>query len=51
MVKIIAFTIMTAVCTVCTVLLERHDSDFTGLAVGLTIMAFIFLMITIFFEL
>ena len=51
MVKIIAFTIMTVVCTLCTVLLEHHDSDFTGLAVGLTVMAFVFLMITIFFEL
>ena len=51
MVRIIAFFIMTAVCTVCAVLLGRHDSDYTGLAVGLTLMAFIFLMLTIFFEL
>ena len=50
MVKIIAFAIMTSVCTVCTVLLERHDSDLTGLAAGLTIMSFIFLMLVILFE-
>lgn len=51
MVKIIAFTIMTAVCTLCTVLLEHHDSDLVSLTLFGTVASFMALMLTIFFEL
>lgn len=51
MAKIIAFTIMAVVCTVCTVLLEHHDNDLVGLALFGTVASFMALMLTIFFEL
>lgn len=51
MVKIIAFTIMTFMCIACTVILEKKDSDLTGLALFGTVVSFMAMIFTALIEL
>lgn len=51
MVKVIAFTIMTIICTACTVILEEKDSNLTGLALFGTVASFMAMMFTALIEL
>ena len=51
MVKVIVFTIMTVVCTACTVLLAKKDSDLTGLALFGTVVSFMAMIFTVLIEL
>lgn len=51
MVKIIAFTIMTFMCIACTVILEKKDSDLTGLALFGTVVSFMAMIFTVLIEL
>lgn len=51
MVKVIAFTIMTFMCIACTVILEKKDSDLTGLALFGTVVSFMAMIFTALIEL
>lgn len=51
MVKIIAFFVMTMVCTACTVVLEKKDSNLTGLALFGTVVSFMAMIFTALIEL
>lgn len=51
MVKVVAFAIMTFMCIACTVILEKKDSDLTGLALFGTVASFMALMFTMLIEL
>lgn len=51
MVKVIAFFIMTMVCTTCTVILEKKDSNLTGLALFGTVVSFMAMIFTALIEL
>lgn len=51
MVKIIAFFIMTFMCIACTVILEKKDSNLTGLALFGTAVSFMALLFAALIEL
>ena len=51
MVKIIAFFVMTMVCTACTVVLEKKDSNLTGLALFGTVVSFMAMIFAALIEL
>ena len=51
MAKVILFFIMTMICTACTVILERKDSDLTGLALFGTVASFMALLFVALIEL
>ena len=51
MVKVVAFSAMTFMCIACTVILEKKDSNLTGLALFGTVASFMALMFTMLIEL
>lgn len=51
MAKVILFFVVTMVCTACTVILERKDSDLTGLALFGTVTSFMALLFVALIEL
>ena len=51
MVKVVAFAIMTFMCIACTVILEKKDSELTGLALFGTVASFMAMMFVMLIEL